>query len=101
MPWHFTSCSTRLLCTISMIMSIHVKITNRHPLIILLAGLRPVWGRESERGNLALRQGDFVPLHPYFLVDRGRCFLLSRILSPTHAPRTTISHAILAQKTPA
>src|SRR6266852_3825984 len=28
-----------------------------HPLIILLAGLRPAWGGESKRGHLALRQG--------------------------------------------
>src|SRR5712692_7868749 len=37
-----------------------------HPLIILLAGLRPAWGGECERGHLALRQGTSSPA-PLFL----------------------------------
>src|SRR5712692_7837113 len=42
-----------------------------HPLIILLAGLRPAWGGESKRGHLALRQGTKSPAPTTVYVEQN------------------------------
>src|SRR6266849_4289568 len=51
-----------------------------HPLIILLAGLRPAWGGESKRGHLALRQGTKSPAPTTVCVDQNKVFFCHLLL---------------------